>query len=168
MQAIWFQFRLSLHHCYWLWWSRYGEDHRMAILALVPVILFAYIVPGIGTNVLKLWEFNTRFRIGRFRPQHGFVFGTATSLLALACLPYPAADPGPLEWARAAVVIGSVLGFWNWLYDQHAIRSGFLVVYNRAFAEQRGPEVGSSVMLLRRFCAHLQSPRRGPPGLGHG
>ena len=125
---------------YWLWWSRYGQDHRMAILALVPVILFAYIVPGIGTNVLKLWEFNTRFRIGRFRPQHGFVFGTATSLLALACLPYPAADPGPLEWARAAFVIGSVLGFWNWLYDQHAIRSGFLVVYNRAFAEQRGPE----------------------------
>ena len=22
VQAIWFQFRLSLHHCYWLWWSR--------------------------------------------------------------------------------------------------------------------------------------------------
>lgn len=125
---------------YWLWWTRYDQDHRLTILALAPVILFAYIVPGIGTNVLRIWEFNTRLRIGRFRPQHGFVFGTATSLITLVCLPFPAADPGPLEWARAAFVVGSVLAFWNWFYDQHAIRSGFLVVYNRAFAERRGPE----------------------------
>ncbi len=125
---------------YWLWWTRYDHDHRMTLLALVPVVLFAYVVPGIGTNVLRLWEFNTRLRIGRFRPQHGFVFGTATSLLTLACLPFPAAETGPWGWARAALVVGSVLAFWNWLYDQHAIRSGFLVVYNRAFSENRGPE----------------------------
>ena len=36
--------------------------------------------------------------------------------------------------------MGSVLAFWNWLYDVHAIRVGFLVVYNRAYSENRGPE----------------------------
>jgi len=41
---------------------------------------------------------------------------------------------------RAGFVMGSALAFWNWLYDVHAIRVGFLIVYNRAYSEDRGPE----------------------------
>jgi len=43
----------------------------------IPV-LYAYIVPAVGTNVFRIWEFNTRLRLGRFRPHHGFVFGSAS------------------------------------------------------------------------------------------
>ena len=38
---------------------------------------------AVGTNVLRVWEFDTRLRLGRFRPHHGFVFGSATAMLAL-------------------------------------------------------------------------------------
>jgi hypothetical protein len=125
---------------YWLWWSRYGYDHRLALFALSIPIVFSYVVPALGTNWLRIWEFNTRWRLGRFRPHHGFLFGTATSLFGLLCLSFPPQSFDFSEVFRAGFVMGSVLAFWNWLYDVHAIRVGFLRVYNRAYAERRGPE----------------------------
>jgi hypothetical protein len=123
---------------YWLWLQRSAGEHRMAALALAIPVLFAYVVPAVGTNVLRIWEFNTRLRLGRFRPHHGFVFGSATSLFALAAVPAGAA--GPWEWLRAGFVLGSVLAFWNWLYDVQALRAGFLRVYTRSYAQGHGPE----------------------------
>lgn len=123
---------------YWLWLQRCAGEHRQAALALAIPVLFAYVVPAVGTNVLRVWEFNTRLRLGRFRPHHGFVFGSATSLFALAAV--PAGATGPWEWLRAGFVLGSVLAFWNWLYDVEALRAGFLRVYTRSYAQGRGPE----------------------------
>ena len=60
---------------YWLWLERCAGQHRLAALMLAIPVLYAYIVPAVGTNVLRIWEFNTRLRLGRFRPHHGFVFG---------------------------------------------------------------------------------------------
>jgi hypothetical protein len=42
---------------------------------------------------------------------------------------------------RAALVTGSVIGFWNWLYDIYAIKSGFIVTYTRLAAEGQPAEV---------------------------
>jgi hypothetical protein len=125
---------------YWLWWARYDFDHRRAVFALAIPIVFSYVVPALGTNWLRLWEFNTKWKLGRFRPQHGFLFGTATSLFGLLCLQNPPRSLDTWDTLRAGFVMGSVLAFWNWLYDTHAIRVGFLRVYNRAYAENRGPE----------------------------
>ena len=125
--------------CYWQWLVRYDYDHKTTLAVLSIPIVFSYVIPGLGTNWLKIWEFNTRWRLGRFRPQHGFLFGTATSLFGLFCLRFPPHDFSMLEIMRSGFVMGSVIAFWNWLYDFHAIRVGFLMVYNRASAEQRGP-----------------------------
>lgn len=125
---------------YWLWLARYDGDHNLTILALSIPILFAYIVPGLGTNWLRIWEFNTRWKIGRFRPHHGFLFGTATSLFGLLCLSFPARSFDTMELIRSGFVMGSVLAFWNWFYDLYAIKVGFLVVYNRKYYEKQGPE----------------------------
>ena len=124
---------------YWLWLHRYGGDHQMVFLALSLPVVFAYVIPGIGTNWLRLWEFNTRLRLGRFRPHHGLVFGTATSLFALVTLSFPG------QWSIAGVlrdgfVLGSVLAFWNWLYDSFAIKSGFIKVYTRLQSEGASAE----------------------------
>jgi hypothetical protein len=140
----WYQFvgpLIFLPLGYWLWLGRYDGNHALAALALSVPIVFAYVVPGLGMNVFKLWEVNTRFRVGRFRPHHGFVFGTATSLFGLVCVPAGANDPGIAAYACAALVTGSVLGFWNWLYDTYAIKAGFIVVHNRLAAEGQPAEV---------------------------
>jgi hypothetical protein len=122
---------------YVLWLRHYGGQHAPVLLALSMPVVSAYIVPGLGTNWLKLWEFNTRLRMGRFRPHHGFVFGTATSLLALLCVPPLEPVLGWFGVLRAAFVMGSVLAFWNWWYDIYAIKAGVLRVYNRPYAARQ-------------------------------
>ena len=120
---------------YWLWLRHYAGDHRMAALALGVPVAFAYIVPGIGTNVLKVWEFDVRLRLGRFRPHHGFVFGSMTAMLTLPGFAFESATHGPARILASGFITASVLGFWNWLYDIVAIHAGILKVYNQPWAE---------------------------------
>lgn len=118
-------------------WFRSSGDVRYALFACFVPILYAYIVPGIGTNVLRLWEFDTKLRLGNFRPHHGFVFGSATATLAWCCLSGELQNIGVM---RAAFVLASVLGFWNVLYDIAAVRAGMIRVYNQPWADGQGPE----------------------------
>ena len=123
-----------------LWWRHYGEGGApLAALALLAPIAHAYVVPAIGTNVLAVWEFDTRLRLGRFRPHHGFVFGSATAMLALLTIGPPTPQPTLFDVLRAAALTGGLLGLVNWLYDVAAIRAGVLRVYNQPWAEGRGP-----------------------------
>jgi hypothetical protein len=128
---------------YWLWSQRYGGDHRLVLLALSLPVAFAYVIPAIGTNWLRLWEFNTRFRLGRFRPHHGLLFGAATSLFAVVTLSFPA-ESSVAAMLRDGFVLGSVLAFWNWLYDMLAIQAGFIKVYTRKQFEGSGAEAVSA------------------------
>jgi len=123
---------------FWLWWETYAGDVRLVLLAWLIPILYAYIVPAVGTNVLKVWEFDTALRLGRFRPHHGFVFGSATSMLAWICHFHSAETI--TDVLVYGFVIASVLGFWNVIYDIRAIRSGILKVYNQPWADRQGAE----------------------------
>lgn len=123
---------------FWLWWRVYAGNINLVLVAWLLPILYAYIVPGIGTNILKVWEFDTRIRVGRFRPQHGFVFGSATATFAWLCH-FSSAQTG-LDVLKSAFVMASVLGFWNIIYDISAIRSGILKVYNQPWARKLGAE----------------------------
>ena len=140
----WYQFVVPLTLfpvSYLLWLRRYDGDHTLVWLALLLPVVCAYVVPGLGTNWLGLWEINTRFRLGRFRPHHGFVFGTATSLFGLLCVPQAAPGFSLSDCLRAALVTGSVIGFWNWIYDIYAVRSGFIIIHSRLAAEGQPAEV---------------------------
>jgi hypothetical protein len=123
---------------FWLWWRTYDGNLQLTLLAWLLPIIYAYVVPGVGTNVLKVWEFDTRIRVGRFRPHHGFVFGSATAMLAWICHRHLATSIADV--LTESFVLASVLGFWNVLYDLHAIRAGILRVYNQPWADGKGPE----------------------------
>lgn len=123
---------------FFLWWETYDENIWLTLVAWLTPIVYAYVVPGVGTNILKVWEFDTRFRLGRFRPHHGFVFGSATATIAWVCHGAPANDE--LDMLRTSFVFASVLGFWNVLYDIKAIESGLLRVYNQPWSENKGAE----------------------------
>jgi hypothetical protein len=119
-----------------LWWREYDLPLQAVAVWLVP-ILWAYIVPGIGTNVCKVWEFDVAWKLGRFRPHHGFVFGSATSMLAW--LVHGHAAVSLADVGRYSFVLASVLGFWNLLYEIKALRIGLLKVYNQPWANNEGP-----------------------------
>jgi hypothetical protein len=122
----------------WLWWRHYDGHAELAALAIGVPIAHAYIVPGIGTNVLRVWEFDTRLKLGRFRPQHGFMFGSATALLMLLAVGAPIAHPTLADVTTTALLAAIILGAINWLYDVAAIRAGVLKVYNQPWADGRG------------------------------
>jgi hypothetical protein len=109
----------------------------LALLVLAIPVVYAYIVPAVGTNVLRVWEFNTRLRLGRFRPHHGFVFGSATAVLMLPALGTPTTHPTLADIAASGLLAAVILGVANWLYDVAAIRAGILKVYNQPWAEGR-------------------------------
>jgi hypothetical protein len=125
---------------YYLWLRRLDGNHWLVLFTLSMPILSAYVIPGVGTNWLKLWEFNIRLKLGNFRPHHGFVFGSAISLLTLLCVDAPPLDPGLGAVLRTGFITGSTLAFWNWLYDIRAIKVGFITMYNRQHYEGQGPE----------------------------
>ncbi len=121
----------------YLWWSEYHNIQQVLMAWLIP-ILWAYIVPAFGTNVCKVWEFDVRWKLGRFRPHHGFVFGSATA--TLAWLIHGQAADSMADVLRFALILCSVLGFWNMLYEVKALRAGLLKVYNQPWADGRGEE----------------------------
>ncbi|MEA2164427.1 MAG: hypothetical protein QOK37_2554 [Thermoanaerobaculia bacterium] len=118
-----------------LWRREYGGDLKLTMTALLIPILWAYIVPGIGTNVLHVWEFDTRLRLGRFRPHHGFVFGSATAMIAWLIHGSPANTLWDI--VRLSLILCAVIGFCNVLYDVKALQSGILRVYNQPWANGR-------------------------------
>lgn len=122
---------------FYLWWNEYGNYPQVLVAWLIP-ILWAYIVPGIGTNVCKVWEFDVRWKLGKFRPHHGFVFGSATS--TIAWLIHGEQAQSFQDIARFTLILCSVLGFWNILYEVAALRVGVLRVYNQPWADNRGEE----------------------------
>ncbi|MCP4132051.1 MAG: hypothetical protein GY754_13840 [bacterium] len=121
---------------YYLWYMRLEGQHELVILIMSIPVLTSYFVPALGTNYFKLWQFNTKVIVGKFRPHHGFVFGTGMSMLGLLCV----AGPGQSEFSvyqviRTGLMTGSFMAFWNWLYDAYAIETGFMTVFNRKYAE---------------------------------
>jgi len=123
---------------FWLWWRHYDGEFWLVLMAWLLPIVYAYVVPGVGTNVLKVWEFDTRFRLGRFRPHHGFVFGSATAAIAWLVHRNPVNDV--LDLIQTSIILASVLGFWNLLYDVKALEAKHLRVYNQPWADRQGPE----------------------------
>lgn len=122
-----------------LWLRHYDGDCVRAAIAVAVPIAYAYIVPGVGMNVLRMWAFNARLRIGRFHPHHGFLFGSATAVLALATVGGP---DEVLCWPsvlQAAALTGALLLAVNWAYDALAIRAGVLEVYNQPWSQGAGP-----------------------------
>jgi hypothetical protein len=122
----------------WLWWRESGGHWPLTLLAWGVPIAWAYLVPAVGTNLLKVWEFDVRLRWGRFRPHHGFVLGSASSILAALVHAAPAGNL--LEALRYTLVLACVLGWINLLYDVKALECGLLRVYNQPWAEGKGPE----------------------------
>ena len=105
----------------WLWLQVGDGNWAVMLVAVTLPVLHGYVVPAIGTNLLKVWSFSTRVRIGNFRPQHGFVFGSATAaIVALLFLALGNDAPAILR----AGATGGVLLAVNWAYDALAIRHG--------------------------------------------
>ena len=71
---------------FFLWRWRTGSA-IFAAYGLALGVLFGYIYPGIGTNVLNLWKFNGPLRIGNYFWHHGFMYAPYLSLVFYVAFP---------------------------------------------------------------------------------
>lgn len=123
---------------YFLWCRTLdGAWLPLSVAWLLPIV-FGYVVPGVGTNILGVWEIHTRIRVGRFRPHHGFIFGSASSLFAW--MVYTAPMTSIYDACIYAFILASTMAYWNMLYDISAVKHGFISVYNQPWADGKGPE----------------------------
>jgi hypothetical protein len=65
---------------FYLWWQR-TSSILFSLYPLVVGVLFGYIFPGIGTNLLNLWKFNGPFRIKNYFLHQGFMYAPYLSLI---------------------------------------------------------------------------------------
>ena len=117
-------------------WYKELKSIELALTVIGLPVLTAYIIPFIGTNCTKFWEFNKlRFKIGKFRAYHGFVFGSATSLFGLMFYKISPEYSGIINSILCGLVCGAFLAFWNTLYDIYAVKCKFIKINNQAAYE---------------------------------
>lgn len=120
---------------YFLWSDLVNSDVAKMI-CLLP-ILWAYILPGIGTNYFKVWEFNLKGKIGNFKFQHGFVFGSATALLTAIIYHVVIKVMKLDDWIF--IYLGSlIMTMINVYYDYIAVKKKIIFVYNKPWASNNG------------------------------
>lgn len=101
--------------------------HYTFYMVSLPLVV-SYIVPAIGTNVIKMWKFNTKHVVGNFRVYHGFVLGASTNVFGAIGYIVSPVYSGILSSICFCLLLGSFIGFWNWVYDIYAIESKFIIV----------------------------------------
>lgn len=120
----------------YLWYLKLRNWTDVLIVISMPVLV-AYVIPALGTNVTKLWAFNTRFKIGNFRFYHGFVLGASINIFGLMLFIVSPEYHGIWQTAFFSLISGGFIGFINWIYDTYAIKAGFIVVYNKETYENK-------------------------------
>ncbi len=121
----------------WGWYSR-TQSLRFTLFTLLLPLLYGYLVPGIGTNVLKKWRFNGKFLLGAFFWHHGFKYSSNINLLFF--LIFTDAGPG-VDLSLAKIVSLSLSmafaeGFTIWIHDTHLIKHGILELLKNPLAAQ--------------------------------
>ena len=122
----------------WLW-VREGGIAFMALVLGLP-FLFGYIVPGIGTNILKMWRFHDSWTVGNFFIHHGFIYAATMGTVMYFAFLTPARNDWLTLLGNMARGAG-ILGFVGWTHDLIAIREGLMEVHNEPWKRGAPAEV---------------------------
>lgn len=124
----------------WLW-LRWSGNGTFALHVTLLAIVYGYVVPGIGTNLLKKWRFTGPFRMGNYYIHHGFVWAANLSPVLLLC--FLGTPQGALGWetiTRVLLATGAVHAYKGWVYDLGLVRHGFAEVFNAPGLQGKSPE----------------------------
>lgn len=121
----------------WLWYRAGGAPLAIFIMGL-PLI-YGYIIPGIGTNLMKKWRFNGPMLIGGYYWHHGFIY-SSTMGMALFIAAFPVGE-GLLAILLIALRTAAIVGFVAWWHDILAVRNGMVEIYNGPCKRGEPPEV---------------------------
>jgi hypothetical protein len=129
---IFIDFILPLPLTALMWYAWYARTQSLYFASYVMLLglCFGYIIPGIGTNVLHLWRFTWRFRIGNYFIHHGFMYAPYFALVLYVMF-------GEWQqltaWQVLAIITGT--GFVQSLLSSHhdlcGVKIGMIKMNNR-------------------------------------
>ena len=112
------------------WWRvTDGSWAAVALVLGIPLVL-GYVVPGLGSGVLKLWRVTGAWRVGGLYAHHGFIYASKMGFVLLIAVRDPATLAG---WGvpAAVLVCGAATAFGAWWHDVHAVKAGRIEVLAR-------------------------------------
>ena len=122
----------------WLSWS---NSRAFALYVMLLPLVYGYVVPGIGTNILKKWRFNGPWVVGSYYAHHGFMYAANMSpLLFLSFL------GSPLNVISVGVVVRIILctaalhGYVLWIHDVFIVKLKMVEIFNPPAYQNRSPE----------------------------
>lgn len=122
-------------------WLRWSGSSTFAWYATLLPILYGYVVPGIGTNILKKWRFRGPGLVGNYFIHHGFIWAANLSPVLFLC--FLGTPKGPLSVGtitRVLLATGAVHAYKGWVYDIGLLRHGIAEVYNVPGLKGLSPE----------------------------
>lgn len=118
----------------YLWYIRTDSWSFSLYVILLP-LLFGYIVPGIATNIFKLWAFKWKFmRMGNYFIHHGFMYAPYFALSLYLTF----GNGGNISFLQASTIVISntfLQCFLTTLHDYWGVKSGMIEIYNRPYHE---------------------------------
>jgi len=118
----------------YLWYIR-THNLAFALYVLVLPLLFGYIMPGIGTNVLKLWAFKWKMmRMGNYFIHHGFMYAPYFAM----SLYFTFGEIQQLTIVHMLTIVISnafMQCFLTSWHDYWGVKSGMIEIYNKPFRE---------------------------------
>jgi hypothetical protein len=113
---------------YYIWRQRTGSA-LFSVYVLTLGVLFGYIFPGIGTNVLHLWKFNGPLRMKNYFLHHGFMYAPYLALVF-----YVAFAPGtPLTWGNIIRILlcgGCLQSVLSCHHDICGVSTGMIEIHS--------------------------------------
>lgn len=122
----------------WRWWS--GSAAFAGYVTLLAVF-FGYLVPGIGTNLMKKWRFFGPGLVGNYYVHHGFIW--AANLGPALFLSFLGTPREALGWGtvlRVLLATGAIHAYKGWGYDIALLRHGFTEVTSVPRLRGKSPE----------------------------
>jgi len=120
-----------------LWRWRTGNA-MFAAYVLALGVLFGYIFPGIGTNVLHLWKFHGPLRMGNYFLHHGFMYAPYLALVFYVAF----AEGAPLTAGNSIRIVLSsafVQCVLSCHHDWCGVSTGMIEIDSAAARAKRSP-----------------------------
>ncbi len=121
----------------WLWTR--STSLLFAALVMGLPLVFGYLIPGIGTNILKLWRFRGHWLMGNYFIHHGIIYAS-TMGLALYLSFFATNQLDVWNMLGNIARTSTMIGFVGWWHDILAVRHGVIEIYNGPWKHGASPE----------------------------
>lgn len=127
---------------FYLWLEKSNYNYFFCTYVLLLPIIYGYIVPGLATNLFKLWRFKGKMMMGNYFIHHGFIYSAHMNV----CLYFSFGDISSLSSLSSSHIISIIVcsavvnAYVLWLHDIYIVKADMVEIDNPPANEGKSPE----------------------------